>query len=190
MKKITAIIAVLTAITAISACSAKALDTAAETTAAKQTPAVTTEAETSAETPAVTALETTEDSRAAAPEEIVVNEDVEIYGSNGIMAVDIDNDGPVCFSCADEDTAEYRNSVFILSVDVDTPKETVYELFDKYDLDIVYDYENFNMYAVSVKEPLDAEQTAGFINTLEEYDFILMVEPDSVVYLDSSAEVQ
>ena len=186
MKKIITIIAALTAITAVSACSAKAFDASAETAAP---------AETDAAAPAVTALETTEDSRAEeseqtepAEEESVEYEDVEIYAPVGISEAGYEDD-TVCFGCAPDETAEARNSVFILSVDPETPEETILEVFDKFELGIVYDYENFNMYAVSVKEPLDAEQTAEFIRSLEEYDFILMVEPDSVVYLDN-AEVQ
>ena len=179
MKKMIAAIAALTAITAISACSAQALAPEETFPAAAETAPS-----------AVTALETTEDSRAEGSDEVVVTEEVAVYGSDGLPAPDAPEDDTVCFGCGSDSSAEYKNSVFIISVEPDTTDETMSALFEKYGLDIVYDYENFNMYAVSVSEPLDAEQTDKFIKALEEYDFILMVEPDSVVYIDSSAEVK
>ncbi len=181
MKKMICAIAALTAITAISACSAQALDAAAETAAP---------AETSAAASAVTALETTEDSKAETSEEAVLcSEEVEVYAPGSLTAVGIAEDDPVCFGCAPEETSELKNRVFIVSVEPDTPDETINELFEKCELDILYDYDNFNMYAVSAREPLNEEDSDAVIRTLEEYDFILMVEPDSVVYLDN-AEVQ
>lgn len=173
--QIISLIAAGMAVMMISVCSAQAMGAPAETEAA-------------AATTAVTALETTEDSRAetsAAETEDSETSDVEVY--HGEAAVQMIADDTVSFGC---NTGECANSVFIISVEPDTPDETMNELFEKYDLDIVYDYENFNMYAVSVSEPLDAEQTDSFIKELEQYDYILAVEPDSVVYLDSSAEVQ
>ena len=105
--------------------------------------------------------------------------EVEVYNSNGIMLASADAD-------SEEDTSEYRNSVFIVSVDPDTAEETVTELFDRLGLSVIYDYESFSMYAVSVSEPLDAEGTKELIEKLESNDFILMAEPDSVVYPDDA----
>ena len=160
MKRIIAAMAAFTAIIAISACSAQA---------AEKVPGTTAEVTASAAA-AVTALETTEDSHAEQTEEPVTEETVEVYNSNGIMAVDMNEDDTV-------------------STEPGTTDETMSEFFEKNELSVVYDYENFNMYAVSVKEPLDAEQTAEFIESLEKNDFILMVEPDSIVTIDG-AEVQ
>ena len=53
---------------------------------------------------------------------------------------------------------------------------------------VIYDYQNFNMYALAVPEALDSEQTQAFIDELRNnYSFILMVEPDSVMYLDDTS---
>jgi len=179
MKRIIAAMAAFTAIIAISACSAQA---------AEKVPGTTAEVTASAAA-AVTALETTEDSHSEQTEEPVTEETVEVYNSNGIMAVDMNEDDTVSFGCGDSSSAGYRNSVFIISTEPGTTDETMSEFFEKNELSVVYDYENFNMYAVSVKEPLDAEQTAEFIESLEKNDFILMVEPDSIVTIDG-AEVQ
>ena len=89
----------------------------------------------------------------------------------------------------DDDALPTSNKIFIVSVDADTTDAMMQEVIDKYSLEVIYDYENFSMYALAVPEPLDEEQTQAFIKELENnYDFILMVEPDSVMYLDSAAE--
>lgn len=87
-----------------------------------------------------------------------------------------------------ETTASAGNKVFLISVDPETTDEMMREVTDKYDLEVVYDYENFNMYALAVPEPLDSDATAEFIKELQDsYDFILTVEPDSVMYLDDGS---
>lgn len=80
------------------------------------------------------------------------------------------------------------NSVFLVCVDADTTDEMMNEVIADYGLSVVYDYENFNMYALSVPSPLDDEETQRFIKELESaYDFILSVEPDSIVTLDGAS---
>lgn len=82
---------------------------------------------------------------------------------------------------------EVSNKVFLVSVDTDTTDKMMDKVIDKYGLEVIYDYSNFNMYAIAVPEPLDAEQTETFITELESsYSFILMVEPDSIMYLDNA----
>lgn len=80
------------------------------------------------------------------------------------------------------------DKVFLVSVDADTTDEMMREVIDRYSLEVIYDYESFNMYAVAVPEPLDAQQSKQFINELSDnYSFILSVEPDSVVTLDGGS---
>ncbi len=87
----------------------------------------------------------------------------------------------------DEEAVEITdgNQVFIVSVEAGTTEEMMNEVIEKYDLEVVYDYESLNMYALAVPEPLDENDSAEFMKELtSEYSFILMVEPDSVVTLD------
>ena len=86
----------------------------------------------------------------------------------------------------DDDKTE--NKVFLISVDAGTTDEMMNGVIADYGLTVVYDYENFNMYAIAVPEALNKQQSDDFIAELtEKYDFILSAEPDSIAYLDSSA---
>lgn len=91
----------------------------------------------------------------------------------------------------DGDNKKVSNKVFLLCADADTTDAMMQEVIDRYGLEVIYDYENFNMYALAVPEPLDAEQSEKFMNELlGNYSFILSVEPDSVVYLDTTDTVE
>ena len=86
----------------------------------------------------------------------------------------------------DDDKTE--NKVFLISVDAGTTDEMMNGVIADYGLTVVYDYENFNMYAVAVPEALNKRQSDDFIAELTEHtDFILFADPDSIAYLDSSA---
>ena len=91
---------------------------------------------------------------------------------------------------SNKDKSQVSDKVFIVCVEAGTTDEMMQEVIDKYRLEVVYDYENFNMYALAVPEPLDAEKSADFQKELlDSYSFILSVEPDSTVYLQSDSTV-
>ena len=77
-------------------------------------------------------------------------------------------------------------NTFLISVEEGTSSEKMQKVFDKYNLEVIYDYENFNMYAVAVPEALDKTESNQFIAELtKKYSFIISVEPDSVMQLDN-----
>ena len=70
--------------------------------------------------------------------------------------------------------------VILISVSDVTTDEDIKKLCEDKGLEIIYDYENFNMYALAVKKELSDKE--GFCRELqEEYDFILEAFPDSEV---------
>lgn len=85
-----------------------------------------------------------------------------------------------------KDKSQVSDKVFIVCVEAGTTDEMMREVIDRYSLEVIYDYESFNMYAVAVPEPLDAQQSKQFINELSDnYSFILSVEPDQIIYPDT-----
>lgn len=83
---------------------------------------------------------------------------------------------------------EEGNTVFLVCVEPGTPREKIDEVIGQYGLSVVYDYENFDIYALAVAEPLNDDGTKQFINELESsYDFIISVEPDGVMTLDGAS---
>jgi hypothetical protein len=113
--------------------------------------------------------------------------DVDVFSSGGAMLAAAVTDGEEPDVPAKQDGYGYK--VFIFSVEPGTPKDKVSGLCSDLGLTVVYDYENFDMYAVSADEPLAEDAAEQLMEKIENYEFILMVEPDSAVSL-AGAEVQ
>ncbi len=121
------------------------------------------------------------------PEQPEDTGDVEVYNSGGTMLAAASADGGENGLSAD--TGSYGFNVFIIAVEPGTPADRMTGLCADLGLSVVYDYENFDMYAVSSGAVLGEEAADQLIEKIEEYDFVLMVEPDSAVSL-AGAEVQ
>lgn len=192
--------------TEITTTAAPETTTAADTTAAPETTkadTTTTTAGTTAVPDTTTTAETTDDPtdtttapvQTSAPETTTTTsasttieipagidtDEVEVYNADGrLIAAAVTEDADMIKSPVTQ--KQSGNSVFIVSVEPDTPDETVKALFAELGLSIVYDYESFDMYAVSTAAPLDAAGTQALIEQLEDHEFILLAEPDGVVY--------
>lgn len=84
----------------------------------------------------------------------------------------------------DDNEDSFSNTTLIISVDSDFADEDMDSLCAKYKLEVIYDYENFNMYAVKTKTELSADSFEKLIVALSEEDGILQVEKDGVMTLD------
>ena len=79
---------------------------------------------------------------------------------------------------------DHSMKTVIVSVSEDASQKTVKKIFKKLGLTILYDYDNLNMYAVSLAEETDEEGLTELIEKLEAYDEILMAERDYISYLN------
>lgn len=160
--------------------SAPETSTADETTTAETTdPGETTT--TTAETTAPATTTTTSGTTTAAIPAGIDTDEVEVYNAGGtLIAAAVTEDEDMLRTPVTQ--KQSGNSVFIISVEPGTPASTVKGLFTELGLSIVYDYESFDMYAVSTASPLDAAGTQNLIEQLEDHDYILLAEPDGVVY--------
>ena len=75
----------------------------------------------------------------------------------------------------------------IIMLDENTSDEQIQELCDTYNLDLMYNYDIISGCAVSINEDLDEAGVESLMASLEEYDYVLGVEKDSVVTLDDGA---
>ena len=75
-----------------------------------------------------------------------------------------------------------KGVVVLISVSEGVTDEEVGKLCEERGLEIVYYYENFNMYALSSEKDTDAEKLCDSLK--KEYDFILEAFPDGEMTLD------
>ncbi len=92
------------------------------------------------------------------------------------------NDGDAADTEAED--PEYSMKTVIVSVSSDASQKKVKKIFKKLGLSILYDYENFDMYAVSLEEETDEKGLAELIEKLEAYDEILTAERDYISHID------
>ena len=76
------------------------------------------------------------------------------------------------------------SSVILVSVDGDRKKAGVEDLCRKYHLSLVYDYKNFNMYALKTENPLPDGDMEELIRQLSKEKGILSVERDRMMTVD------
>ena len=84
----------------------------------------------------------------------------------------------------DPSIPEHSMKTLIVSVSENATQKSVKKIFKKLGLSIVYDYENFNMYAVSLAEETDEAGLTELIEKLEAYDEITNVERDYIAHID------
>ena len=76
------------------------------------------------------------------------------------------------------------SSVILVSVDGDLKRRGMEEICRKYHLSVVYDYKNFNMYALKTAAPLGARDMEALVQRLSGEEGVLSVERDRTVTLD------
>ena len=82
------------------------------------------------------------------------------------------------------DRPMYSDTTLLICVEEDFSDKKLKKICKKYDLSVVYDYENLNMYALSTAEPLSEEDMLSLINALSEEEGITYAERDGITYLD------
>ncbi len=79
----------------------------------------------------------------------------------------------------------YSHNTVLISVDEEVLNdEKVEAICKKYDLSILYDYENFNMYALSSEKTLSDMELAKLIDDLSLEEGVLTVERDYICTID------
>ncbi len=85
----------------------------------------------------------------------------------------------------DEETgAEYSNNILIVSVSEEADPDAVKAVFEKYNMQVIYDMPNLSMYSVQLERPATAEQIDELISKLEAEENILGVNRDYIAQLD------
>lgn len=84
----------------------------------------------------------------------------------------------------EEDGQKYSSNTIIVSVDSSATKEEMYKFFEESNLEIVYEYKNFNMFALKTTENLTKNELEKLIEELEKDKRILGVEKDYIVSID------
>jgi len=97
------------------------------------------------------------------------------YGTNSSVSLTADS----------ENTSAYEDfsSVLIISFDSDNKDEVLDYICEKYNLEIVYNYQNFNMAAVKTDATTN-ESLQEYINQISKEDGILYVNKDETMTLD------
>ncbi len=76
--------------------------------------------------------------------------------------------------------AKYSDKIVLVSVEKKYSEEELNALLKKYDLTLVYDYENFNMYAFSTSRSYSDEEMNTLIENLKGESNIVSAERDSI----------
>ena len=79
----------------------------------------------------------------------------------------------------------YSNKVLILAFDREKEELLTY-LCAKYNLEIIYDYKNFNMAALAIKEDLTEEEIEDLLQQLRLEDGVISVEKDQIIQIDEN----
>jgi hypothetical protein len=82
------------------------------------------------------------------------------------------------------DTPAYSSRTVIVSVDDSCTEDDIKAICDKYELSVVYDYQNFAMYALSTQRDYNDQEMADLIKNLSSESHILNVERDGITQLD------
>ena len=84
---------------------------------------------------------------------------------------------------------QVNDNIIIVSVDYGTDDEMMREVLDRFGLEVVYDYTNFSMYALSFTGDRDRNEKDEIIaEMLNDYSFIISVEYDSIMQLDGASD--
>lgn len=89
-------------------------------------------------------------------------------------------------STVQDNTAEYSHNTVMVYTDEAADRAYIEQLCSKYGLSVLYDYNNFNMYALGSDKELDDKELAALIADLGNEEHILGAERDYIAQLDSN----
>ena len=93
-------------------------------------------------------------------------------------------------SCRTAETAEpqydvdYSLSTLLIMVQDKTDTDAIDAMFAKYRLTVIYDYENFMMYAVGLDHTYTPDELDDLISDLEQEELVLAVNKDYIYSID------
>ncbi len=102
-------------------------------------------------------------------------------------AEDAMKDGGAVEETVNDANPEYSDRTLIVTVSEEMTDEQMQAICDEFHLEIVYDYDNFLMYALSTEKPMEEDDMQTLMAELMRQDGILAVERDAVVHLDDAA---
>ncbi len=79
---------------------------------------------------------------------------------------------------------EYSPNTLIISLEQNVSDEAVYALASRYDMEVIYLYENFDMCAVKLPQRLSDQQFARLIKRLEKEPEVVAAMRDGIMHLD------
>ncbi len=80
----------------------------------------------------------------------------------------------------EEFEGEYSLNTLLISVESKEDTEAINSIFEKYNLEVIYDYSNFLIYAVKLDHTYTPEELAILISKLEKEKPIIAVERDYI----------
>ena len=83
-----------------------------------------------------------------------------------------------------QETPLYSDNSLIIALDIYPDKVTVADLCKRYDLEILYIYNNFNMISVKARSLLSKSEFAELIAALDKADHVLQVNRDAIAHID------
>lgn len=78
----------------------------------------------------------------------------------------------------------YSPRTVIISVEPDFSDGQLQSILDKYDLEVLYDYDLFNMYALTASHDLSRAELDALVASLQEEPGVLSAEKDQIITLD------
>ena len=79
---------------------------------------------------------------------------------------------------------EYSDRTLIIAFEAGSKQEVLEDLCEKYDMEILYDYENFSMAAVAFTSSKSDKQMQKLIEEISVEEGVLSVERDQIMHLD------
>ncbi len=80
---------------------------------------------------------------------------------------------------------DYSLNTLIIMVESKSDAEAINNMFDKYNVAVIYDYENFLMYAVSLGHQYTPEELDELIAEIEEEELVVAVNKDYIYSIDT-----
>ncbi len=80
---------------------------------------------------------------------------------------------------------DYSLNTLLIMVEDKSDTEAINAMFEKYSLSVIYDYENFLMYAVSLDHTYTPEELDGLISDLEKEELVIAVNKDYIYSIDT-----
>ena len=79
---------------------------------------------------------------------------------------------------------DYSLNTLLIMVEDKSDTDAINAMFDKYDVTIIYDYENFMMYAVSLSHQYSPAELDDLIEELEKEELVVAVNKDYIYSID------